>query len=123
MKSSFLFALLAAIALTGCDQESACRDTVIEGVVLDAQTRTPLPDISYSAYWTFGLGGIHRIGYGVTDAQGRFSIRERLGRDLGITLSINGSSSNQNQYEEYGRQLPSCATTTMTVELQPLSSP
>jgi len=122
MRKVLLMILLTTLAV-GCDQESACQDTVIEGVVVDAQTRTPLPDISYGAYWSFGIGGINRIGNGVTDAQGRFSIRQRLGRDLGITLSINGNTSIQNSYQVYRRQISSCATTTLTVELQPLPSP
>ena len=92
---------VAAVALPGCDLFDPGGPSY-GGVVVDAETGAPVEGIQMSLQVSGGgFGTYHAVAEDLTDADGRFRLRDPLDRASRATLFVNSPGSFDNEPSPY----------------------
>jgi len=110
--------LLALVALPACDfLPTKNRSVVLNGTVLDAETRQPLGGIRWTVNASREVGSVRSLTNGVTAPDGTFRAQYGSSCCDGITLEVNNSTTNE--YKNNGQALLArSGTITLTILLE-----
>lgn len=117
MRKTLMLALLTTVAV-GCDLlPEKDRRVVLNGTVLDAQTRQPLANIQWRVITVGGVGSLEVHDYGVTASDGTF--QARYARPYGLDPQLQVNNALEQKYKNTSQQIfGTDRTLSMTVLLE-----